>query len=298
MNKKSKEHHIDHRHYDNLLTEGRRVLWNDPVWRQGPERARAVASEAIDIFLECTDSLQVPYMEIGSGPYSPLGVSTVMYLNGVESTLALDITKADFQRSAEALYDLLASCALEPEKWNMSGKSNEEFMQRIRLFDIQALKNGDLLTGVKNTDLHYVLGSLENMPLANEQVSLVSSRATLEHILNFQQGMKELFRVMRHGGVAFHSVDLVDHRVYREPDKYNMWSFLTEETNPINTWCNRLRADEILKIAEKAGFETHIVKTGKNEIPIDILNNLHPRYAKMDIEDLKTTNLVCVFYKK
>ncbi len=298
MPNKSKEHHIDHRHYDNLLTEGRRMLWHDPIWRQGPERAYSVTSEAIDIFLEYSDSLEVPYMEIGSGPYSPLGVSTVMYLNGVESTIALDITQADLQRSAEALYDLLAACALEPDKWNMSGKPNEEFLQRIRQFNIPALKKGDLLTGVSSTNLSYVLGSLENMPLTNEQVSLVSSRATLEHILNFKQGMQELFRVMQHGGVAFHSIDLVDHRVYREPEKYNMWSFLTEEKNPINKWCNRLRADEILKIAENVGFETHVIKTGKNEIPPEVLNNLHPHYAKMDLEDLKTTNLVCVFYKK
>lgn len=298
MSKEVKEHHIDHKYYDDMYIQSRRVLWDDPVWRQGPERAFEVASEAINIFLECAEALHVPYMEIGSGPYSPLGVSAVMYLNGIESTMALDITKADTQRSAEALYDLLAACALEPQKWNLTGQTTDIFMKRIGLFDIPALKKGDLLRGISNTELKYVLGDLEHIPLSNEVVSLVSSRATLEHILNFKSGMKELFRVMRPGGVAFHSIDLVDHRIYRDSNKYNMWSFLTEENNPIGEWCNRLRTNEILKIAENAGFETHVIEQKKHDMPEDILQKLTPHYSRMDHEDLQTTNLACVFYKK
>lgn len=288
---------IDHRYYDKLYIESRRILWNDNVWRQGPERVYDVASEAIGFLKRYKTDLHESYMEIGCGPYSPLGTSAVMYLNGMESCVAIDKHGADNQRSAEALYDLLAACALEPKRWNMTSQKQENYLNRLYSFDIKALKDGDLNKGIAKTLLNYTLGDLENIPIANETISLVSSRATLEHIFDFRKGMQELYRIMKPGGVSFHSVDLTDHRAYKDPERFNMWSFLQEDKSWSDSLCNRLRAHEILEIAKSVGFSIDVLGTESHEIPPEVLNSFSNFYASMDINELKTTSLVCVFCK-
>lgn len=85
----------DHRYYDKFFTESRRMLWNDPEWRQGPERTYDVAAQAINVFQRYKLDFDKSYLEIGSGIYSPLGVSAIMYLNGVKDATAFDLKEAD-----------------------------------------------------------------------------------------------------------------------------------------------------------------------------------------------------------
>lgn len=294
----SENNNTDHRHYDKLFTESRRILWNDPEWRQGPERAHEVASQAIKVFQRFTPDFNKPYLEIGCGPYSPLGVSTVMYLNGVESAIAFDLKESDSKRSAEALYDLLAASALEPNRWNLQGQDSKIFFERLYSFNIQALKSGNLHAGISDTNLRYVIGNLESTPLADESVSLISSRATLEHISDFVRGMRELHRIMKPGGISFHSIDLVDHRIYKDLGRYNKWTFLTENNDCLDGLCNRLRINEILDIARNIGFTVDVIETDREEIPEDVQISLNENYKKMKLEDMEITNATCVFSKK
>lgn len=288
---------IDHRVYDDMLTTGRRVIWNDKEWRQGPERAFDVSSQAIQAIGQYQTLQNKTYMEIGCGPYSPLGVSTVMYLNGVENCIAFDRCVSDYPRAAEALYDLLAACALEPSRWNMTNQVQTDYFKRLYSFDVVALKNGNLSKGIAKTSLNYIIGNLENVQIASETISLASSRATLEHIPDFRKGMQELYRIMKPGGVSSHSIDLVDHRIYRDPEKYNMWSFLQEGEGWSDGLCNRLRASEILETARSVGFKTEVLEIERHEIPPKTLSNFSPVYASMDIHDLEITSIVCTFCK-
>jgi SAM-dependent methyltransferase len=227
---------IDHRHYDEMLTNSRRVLRNDKDWRQGPERAYDVASQAISAIKKQTTLEGKEYLEIGCGPYSPLGVSTIMFLNGVDHAFAIDKTHANDQRSAEALYDLLAECALNPTRWNINNLPQNEFTERLRKFDATALRNGDLQNGISKVDINYTLGNIEEFPFADNSFLITTSRATLEHVFDFSKGMSELYRIIKPGGFSFHSIDLADHRFYKRPQIYNMWSFLQED----ETWTDNL----------------------------------------------------------
>jgi SAM-dependent methyltransferase len=288
---------IDHRVYDEMLTKGRRMIWNDKEWRQGPERAFDVSSQAIQAITKYQPIQDKTYMEVGCGPYSPLGVSAVMYLNGVERSLAFDRVQTNNQRTAEALYDLLAECALNPNRWNISNQPEKVFMDRIKSFDANALKNGNLENGILHTNLNYALGNIEEIPLPDNSVSIVSSRATLEHVKDFEKGMSELYRITRVDGISFHSIDLADHRMYKNPRQYNMWSFLQEDENWSDGLVNRLRLSEILNYAQKAGFDVDILETDRHEIPDDIYNNFHHKYSTMPREELEVTNVLCVFKK-
>jgi SAM-dependent methyltransferase len=288
---------VDHARYDKLYTKSRRILWNDKVWRQGPERAYDVSSEVINCLKISKTDLNKSYMEIGCGPYSPLGISTVMYLNGMESCVAIDKRVSNNKRSAEALYDLLAACALEPKRWNMTSQNQDDYFNRLYSFNINALKNGDLNKGISKTPIIYVIGDLESIPIANETIALASSRATLEHIFNFRRGMQEFYRIMKPGGVSFHSIDLTDHRAYKDPERFNMWSFLQEDKDWSDGLCNRLRAHEILEIARNVGFSINVLRTESHEISSEILSSFSSIYSSMDVDELKTTSLVCVFRK-
>lgn len=288
---------IDHRYLDEQFTKNRRMLWTDKVWRQGPERAYDVSSQIISAFKKYKTNFHESYMEMGCGVYSPLGVSTVMYLNGIENCIAIDKHGTDRTRSAEALYDLLAACALEPKRWNMTGQKQTEYFKRLHAFNIGALQNGNLSKGVANTPLVYMYSNLESVPIADNTMMFISSRATLEHIMDFRQGMKELYRIMKPRGVSLHSIDLVDHRIYREPEKYNMWSFLQKGDICSDSLCNRLRAHEILEIAKDVGFDIDVLETESHEIRSEILNSFDDIYASMNIDDLKTTSITCIFRK-
>ena len=288
---------VNHRYYDNLYTDSRRILFPDQDWRQGPLRAHDVSAQVIRAFEKYNTHFSGNYLEIGSGPYSPLGVSTIMYLNGMEKCIAFDKNDSDHIRSAEALYDLLANCALEPNHWNLTGQDRNKYFERLYSFDISAIKNGNLAKGIAKTPLNYIIGDLENTPIASETISYVSSRATLEHIFDFRKGMQELYRIMKPGGISFHSIDLVDHRVYKDSKRYNMWSFLQEDKEWSDGLCNRLRSNEILEIASKVGFNVDVLKTEKNTIPPKILCKFNKFYTSMDINELQITSIECVFKK-
>ncbi|MFY9260223.1 MAG: class I SAM-dependent methyltransferase [Gallionella sp.] len=289
---------VSHRQYDEKYTEGRRNLWNDIVWRQGPERVYDVSSQAVSGFARYGASGEGgSYLEIGSGPYHPLGVTTIMYLNGLTPSIAFDRSGTNTRRAAEALYDLLAACALEPQRWNMTGQDPQQFLERIYSFNIPALKQGDLHRGVVQTGLEYIIGDLQATPLADESISFASSRATLEHIADFRGGMSEMYRILKPGGISVHSIDLADHRVYRDRNGYNMWSFLQEDERWSDGLCNRLRAHEIVDIASSVGFTVEVLEVERGEIPPETFGKLHSKYAAMGRDKVEITSMVCVFRK-
>jgi SAM-dependent methyltransferase len=219
-----------------------------------------------------------------------------MYLNGVDTALAFDIRSADRQRSAEALYDLLAECALRPDHWHKSEVTREDFFERLYSFDYEALKAGDPAGGIASTGLTYLIGDIHEAPMKCDSFDLVSSRATLEHFLEFDRAMDELYRIMTPGAVSFHSIDLADHRVYRDPTSFNRWSFLTDESW-IDPLCNRLRASEIIKTAESSGFKVDVIGVERISLPQQIRAQLDGRFGRMGNEDLETVSLECVFRK-
>lgn len=279
---------------DKYFTFSRRTLAKEPSWRYGAERVFEVANEGYSYISKFSSFEGKRYCDLGCGIFHPFGVSAIMFLNGAISTLSLDLEHSDHVRAAEALFDLLSDCLVFPEKWNWSNKSNEEFISLIRRFNLTALKEGKLVEGLSHLPMAYVVTDIHNPQIPAGSIDVMTSRAVLEHFLDFGTAVNRLFEIMSPGGIAFHSIDLVDHRAY-ENNNYHYFSFLSENKEWSDGVCNRLRSKEIRPFFENTGFEILMYEERSLEMPIDFENQISPYFLQnMSIQELCVTGIDCV----
>jgi hypothetical protein len=133
---------------DRMFTEIRRKLYHWPKWKvkwgYGPNRVNNVSRQAFYNMRHFGSIIGKTYMDLGCGSNHPYGTCAVMFLNGAARTIAFDTRETDEQRAAEALYDLLADCAVDPDSWRFSSISRQDFLNNIYRFNIPALKEGNL----------------------------------------------------------------------------------------------------------------------------------------------------------
>jgi hypothetical protein len=222
-----------------------------------------------------------------------------MFLNGARATIALDSYDAPKERAAEALADLLCHCLAQPEQWHWSAIAPEDFYRAIRRFDLEALQKGRLADGIASVPLKHVVSDIHNVTLEAlevDSIDVMSSRAVLEHFLDFEAAASRLFALMRKGGVAYHVIDLVDHRAY-EDARYHWWSFLAEDESWSDGLVNRLRSCEIRPYLENAGFEVLRYENQMGKMPVGFRQHLKGRFRNMSEEELNATGVFCVLRK-
>jgi len=285
---------------DSIYSETRRILYKNNNWRFGHDRTKIVVNEFMEYLNRHVDVRDKTYLDLGCGKHQPFGHSTIMYLNGAKKTIAFDLDKYDDDRRAsEALYDLLAECALNRKKWMFSDSITEkEFLDRIDSFESDELRFGNFLNGIKENPLSHIQGNIETIDFPDNSVDILTSKSVLEHFLNFEVAMKNCYRFMATNSFSFHSIDLVDHRVYGNEKKYDYWSFLTEGEEWTDNLCNRLRSSEIKAIFEKVGFEILEWDEKKHPLPQNLRKKLKGKFSKMTDEDLSVTGIKCILKKK
>lgn len=282
---------------DSVYTICRRLLQsNSPGWRHGPARVLEVAKEGFDGINRFTRIDGKRYCDLGCGTYHPYGISAVFFLNGAASTIAMDLNDADQQRAAEALADLLCDCLCSPERWNWSGIPTNDFLERVRQFDLGALRDGKLHEGIRGLPLRHVVTDIHDPVLEENCIDIMSSRAVLEHFLDFRVAADRLYALMRPGGVAYHHIDLVDHRAYGNA-AYHYWSFLAEGEDWSDGLVNRLRSCEIRPHFEKAGFQILSYENRMGKMPEGFKDRVVGRFREMPEEELSVTGVLCVLRK-
>jgi len=219
-----------------------------------------------------------------------------MYLNGARSTIALDLNDGNQQRAAEALADLMVDCLSFPEKWHWSGIGRTDFLQRAHQFGLNALREGRLEEGLAGLPLRHIVTDIHNPILEEDSIDQMSSRAVLEHFLDFGVAVERMFVLMRHGGVAYHNIDLVDHRTYKDP-RYHWWSFLAEGEDWSDGLVNRLRSCEIRPHFERVGYEVLRYENIIGKMPAGFLRQVVGRFREMPEEELNVTGVCCVLRK-
>jgi len=282
---------------DRIYSFCRRELKAQPDWRYGPARAHEVAREGFDAVKSYTSFDDRIYCDLGCGTYNPYGVSAVMYLNGARSTIALDLQDSNKRRSAEALADLLTDCITCPDKWHWSDSMRSDFLRRAQQFQLQALQAGRLEEGLAGLPLRHIVTDIRS-PIPDEgSIDIMTSRAVLEHFLEFKVAIARLFGLMQHGGIAFHHIDLVDHRGYTDPTNYHWWSFLAEDESWSDGLVNRLRSCEIRPYFESAGFEILRYENRIGKMPEGFTNKIAGHFRGMPQEELNVTGVFCVLRK-
>ena len=278
------------------LTRSRLV--DNPMWRYGPKFVHATALKSFS-HVERHGSLQGKrILEIGCGEHHPLGTVTALYLNGAASCTATDRQPTDERRAAVALFDLLVDCLAFPDEWHWSG-ARDDFLSRIHEFDLKALARGDLLAGVATAPIRHVVTDLNQPTIAPGTIDVMLSRAVLEHLVDFERANRMLYSLLATGGLAYHLIDLVDHRAYGASSGFHWWSFLEED----DQWTgggryNRLRYGDYLAHFEKAGFQIlEAAPADTARMPAGFRQKLAGRFASMTDDELAIIRMECVLRK-
>ena len=195
------------------------------------------------------------------------------------------------------MYNILSNVLTFPERYTMAGRPVAQVEANARRFDLEAFEHGDFYAGVEPVaDLvRYETCDIVNSSIRPESVSILVSFAVLEHVDDVDGVYKRIYDSMKPGGTIFHFIDLADHRSYRFSGEYNALSFLTEQEAPKGV--NRLRASEHVSAQESAGFQVLHNETVQSEMPDEIRDNLVPKFACMDPEDLRVTKQRLVLKK-
>jgi SAM-dependent methyltransferase len=278
------------------FTNLRRQLFSDPIWRYGPLRIHEVASEGYNLLRDFTSIEGKTYCDLGCGTMHPLGIAAIFYLNGAAHTLSTDLFSADERRAAEALADLLWDCFCSMEKWCWSGNTGL-FRERLEQFDILALRSGNLKTGTAKVPMRHVVTDIHSPSLQPNSIDLMSSRAVLEHFLDFGTAVRRLYDLMRPGGVAAHVIDIIDHRHYNDPEAFHYFSFLGEGDDWSDGLVNRLRSSEMKSHFQQAGFEILKYEEIRSEMPPGFREKIVGRFRAMSIQELSITGINCVLKK-
>lgn len=281
---------------DPIYAYSHRQLRDISSWRYGTVHVYDSARWAFDHIEKYAQLRDSNYCDLGCGKHHPYGTSTVLYLNGAARCIATDILSVEnTQRSAEALYELLLDCLASPDKWLWTDISKDQYLQRIYQFDLDALKNGNLQLGVKNVPIKHIISNINHPSSELKEIDIMSSRAVLEHFLEFEIALKNLYDCMNPGGIAYHFIDLVDHGVYSPSSKSHFWSFL--EVDEWNGHTNRLRAHEIHDIILSVGFDILEFKAEMAPLPNNLREKLKGKFREMTNEQLEIIRVGCTIKK-
>jgi methyltransferase family protein len=292
-----KKGEVSWRILDRYYTVCRNASYNDVGYRYGIKRSSDVFTKAFNAFFEFVSIENVSYFEIGCGVHNPFAQSAIFYLNGADLTRAVDKDRIEnLERSSVALFDLLIDCYVNPDAWHRSQIDREDYYARLALFDLNALKNGRLYEGISKCPLHHESSDILNCSISDNSVDIMTSRAFLEHVMvDFRSVLSRLYAMMKPGGVAFHEVDLRDHR-WIKPG-YNKWSFMTQNRQESHLGFNQLRSCEMRDSFDKAGFEILSWETEVEKMPEVLRGQLNDHYSRMSLDELSIIGIKLVVRK-
>lgn len=227
------------------------------------------------------------FVELGCGAHDPIALSTHFYVNGFSPNYAVDLLAPRTPAfTALSMYDIIANMRVFPGRYARNGTKPIDVLNRLRDIDIQAFERGDFEAGLASLEgkVNLELMDIVKSRIAFDSISMLSSFAVLEHVDDIDSVSSHIFKLLKPGGLAFHFVDLADHRSYRGDKAYGPLSFLTEEQAPPNM--NRLRAPQITEAQVRAGFE--VLDDVRIQAPstVGIREALVPRFRHMQFEDV------------
>jgi SAM-dependent methyltransferase len=204
------------------------------------------------------------------GPGNSLGTALFAAAEGVERIWLADV--GDFASDDMAFYRRLAAM--------VDGLPRADFSDRARM--LQSL-NATYLTGGTASLAEIPAGSLD----------LILSTAVLEHVgrAEFPLLVREMMRLLRPGGTAYHEVDLMDHLGGAQNNlrfSEKIWESPLMAKSGFYT--NRLRCREILQIMRDAGFEAALTRVARWPSPPTPRGSLDEQFRALPDDELLIAN--------
>jgi SAM-dependent methyltransferase len=226
-------------------------------------------------------------LDLGCGAFDPLLQAIYLVCNGAGQVVAIDTQPcATPDRAAFAMANLIGEIVLSPDRWSLGAISTPEIRSRASLFDIEALRNGDLEAGIKTTPITYRIGTLQDLHFEPGSFDIVLSFSVIEHIMEPEKVLRHVADLLRPGAALASQVDFSDHRQHALPG-YNFWTFMTN-AGLDQPGINELRFSELLDLLNAIGLRVTKTRPTRIVMPEPVFQNLKPRFAAMKRDDLET----------
>jgi len=236
------------------------------------------------------------FFETGSGWYPTLPL--LLYFGGAKSIHTVDLNR-------HIRLDLAARCAAGIEKRvpdlaSATGREADAILATLRA-TVHALERGADLEEATEGVIHYrAPADASATGLPDASIDVVFSNDVLEHVPGsvIERLHVEARRILRPGGIVFHSVNCGDHYAYTDPSisQLNYLSYSDAEWAKYDNaflYQNRLRAVDFTNMARAAGFVIEIDTSRPHPKRLDELAKVrvHPQFSRYTTAQLAITSV-------
>ncbi len=295
---------------NDLSWHSRRLLetrWPDQ-WSYNPQRASRIIQDISPAWTAMLHEHPRTVLEMGAGSFQPLAHGLILYLNGAETALAVDVSEHlhNTEQAAQACFELLLHVIAFPERYVLLGTHPEAIRQRAYALPLDALQKGDWNALLTTQAARFAYAGLDaaRTLLPEGQIDFMFSNAVLEHVHEPEDALAWHYKLLKPGGIVQHRIGLDDHRHYENPDQFTAWTFMEDgEYGPASTvrpdlWINGLRVSHWRAWFEKSGYQILSWQcTPHFPTPPDIRQRVREEFRDLPEEDLRTFILTAVLRK-
>lgn len=216
------------------------------------------------------------------GPGNSLGTALFAGAEGVSRVWLSDV--GDFAESGMEFYRRLAA---------MEEAAHPGFAARVNFADRDAM-----LRSLDATYLTTGTASLAAIPSAS--LDLILSTAVLEHVgrSEFALLAREMMRMLRPGGTAYHEVDLMDHLGGAQNNlRFSEGAWESSLMANSGFYTNRLRCCEILAIMREAGFDAALARVARWPSAPTPRGALAKQFAAFSDDEMRIANFGMILRK-
>jgi 2-polyprenyl-3-methyl-5-hydroxy-6-metoxy-1,4-benzoquinol methylase len=227
-------------------------------------------------------------IDFGCGATRPVTVSVLLYLLGASSTLAIDLERP-FDPGAVAVAEycniLSVISGLSLIEWAKAGVDPGFARRRAAEFDMAALLNGDLQTGLAPA-VGYRISRYQDLPPDARAFDLMVSGSVFEHVADISDVMACARKSISPDGYIYTDVDFRDHRLYSQG--LSQWQYLLDDGDHAPGYINKIRFTEMHALFERAGYAIVECQPVRETLPPTVEAAILPRYRAMSDVDRET----------
>jgi SAM-dependent methyltransferase len=246
---------------------------------------------------------RIPATTLQIGPGGSLGCEVLFTLAGVREAYTID----PFPLMTFDLDNFLATLQPIAMLQSFLGAGLGSTGPNLSIPPSSTIAKGDYRVG-ESIIRHIYPRSFEETGFPDASVEFLYSHATMEHVRDPLQCIRETRRVLRPGGLTAHCIDLRDHRNFDRPlgflrESRETWQAMMNEYCKVDGsgYLNRWRAHEFRAAFEAEGFEIlEVVPEIKatEEMMAPDLPHLDATYRNLPREELEIISMSIVARKK
>jgi SAM-dependent methyltransferase len=235
-------------------------------------------------------------LEMGTGWYPTFPLC--LYLAGAARVITVDLNRYLKADMTAQLADRLAIHV--PLIARESGRIEAEVAAEQRALAAAFARGASLAVATGGRVVYQAPGDAADTGLPDASIDLVFSNSVLEHVPGevIEACLAEAMRILRPGGIVFHSVNCGDHYAYVDRTIHQLHYLKYSDAewarwNNAFLFQNRLRASDFTDMAKRAGFAIEIDTSRPKPERLKQLDSIkvHPGFARYSREQLAITSI-------